>query len=305
MHQLTTSLLRERFIIHDPFSDVSDSQAGGGLIVAASNRLVIDLENHDNPGATKESFIIRTQNMHSCLRMAAKVIQSYQQGGAILNRHNPYKWQAAWETSALNEYEQSFNPQHWVSVYHNGKSVFSAGAHHPLLDVIEKCNAQNKGDYERSVPLAEEAFKRSGKVVKIDYDGNVALAVNLEKNHGRCGVIMRGPSRTTTFNFLLQSKNAAEALNIPQVLSASAAFLEGIQLAFLVGMNEEKIRRSLIERHSVEEKQTREARQRIGRLNGEIASLEGTFEVRYRPEKPDFMRIVGESEKLAQKMLEK
>jgi hypothetical protein len=301
MHDLTTSLLRERFIIHDPFSQISDSAPDKGFIVAASNRIIITLPNQKNDKS--EEFIIRAQNMHSCLRMAAKLVQSFQQGGTILNRHNPFNWQTAWETAAVNEFEHSFNPQRWVSVYYNGKVIFSAGDHHPLLDVIEKCNSQNKGDYDSSIPLAEDAFKRSGKVVKIDYDAKDALSVSLEKLQGRCAVLLRGPTRTTKFNYLLQVKKATETLNIPQALSSCAAFLEGIQLAFMIGMNEEKIRRSLIDRHSPEEKQTREARHRLSRLNAEIANLESTYIVRYRPEKPEFLSIIADTEKLAQKIL--
>ena len=94
-------------------------------------------------------------------------------------------------------------------------------------------------------------------------------------------------------------------LNHPQCIGAAAAFLEGIQMAFLVGMNEEKIRVGKIERHSKEEQQTREARTRLGRLDAEISTLEGTFDVRYRPERPDFQDILQDAEKLAKSMFAK
>ncbi len=84
-----------------------------------------------------------------------------------------------------------------------------------------------------------------------------------------------------------------------------AAFLEGIQMAFMVGMNEEKIRLGKIERHSKEDKQTREGRLRLGRLDAEISTLEGTFDVRYRPERPDFQDILADAEKLAKTTMAK
>jgi hypothetical protein len=86
-------------------------------------------------------------------------------------------------------------------------------------------------------------------------------------------------------------------------VSCSAAFLEGIQLAFLVGFNTEKIRLGIIERFSKEEKQTREAGERLVRLRHEVSNLEDTFEVRYRPEKPSFTMFLNQAETLAQKTL--
>lgn len=297
MKELNTSLLRERFIIHDPYSDLDLQE---GLIIAASNRMTVELRN--DAGKLLETFIVRTQNMHSCVRMAARIIQSFVQAGPLLNRSNPYDWEAAWD-AIINDYEHTYNPNRWICIYNQGRPIFKTGKHHPLLDVIEKCDARSNGNYDASIPMAEDAFKQTGKVVKIDYDGNVALAVHLEARQGRCGVIMRGPNRTTTFNFSVQVRDKG-GLNFPQCLGTCAAFLEGIQLAFMIGMNEEKIKLGIIERQSSEEKQTREARRRLGRLNAEIANLEGAFEVRYRPEKPEFQHVLMDAEKLAQKILE-
>jgi len=114
-------------------------------------------------------------------------------------------------------------------------------------------------------------------------------------------VILRAPERTTTFNFTVLSKD--QEINIPQCLSVSAAFLEGIQLAFMVGMNVFKIRVGIFDRGSHDEKQTKEGQRRLGRLNAEIASMDSAFDVRYRPEKPEFYRIVSEAEDLANRTI--
>ena len=63
-------------------------------------------------------------------------------------------------------------------------------------------------------------------------------------------------------------------------------------------------RRVESERHSKEEKQTREGGKRLGQLTAEISNLEHAFEVRYRPERPEFSKILFEAEQLAQKMFE-
>jgi hypothetical protein len=296
MKELVTELLREKYIVHDR---TVLSTGSNGPAVALGNRMAVPLI--DDEGVKQEIFIIRAQNMPSCTRMAARLVQSFISGGKILNRAVPFDWEMAWNFVS-HEYEQTFNPQHWLAVYHNGKPVFEKGERHMLFDILEICAARHKGPYEESVPLAEKTLCQTGKNIRIDYEGNVALAVTLEEKQGRMGIILRSPGKTTTFNFTAAAKQGLR-LNFAQCLGAAAAFLEGIQIAFMAGMNGEKIKRGLIARHSPEEKYTREAALRLTRLNAEIASLEAAFEVRYRPEKPEFTQLLIEAEKLAQKVL--
>jgi hypothetical protein len=296
MVSFNSSLLREKFTIHDPLDSNSES---GAPVLALSNRMVVELVS--KTGHNKERFVIRTHNMHSCVRIAARLVRTYHTMGPILVRGAEFEWDAIWE-QIVNEYEYEFNPQRWAAIYSNGKVLFEAGERHPFLDVIEKCDVLNKGEYEKAIPVAENAFRQLGREVQIDYDANVALVTDMDDKQARCGVILRGPNRTTTFNFAVFPKREP-ALNIPQILTASAAFLEGVQLAFMIGMNNEKIRLGIIERFSHDEKMTREARRRLSRLNAEIANLETACDVRYRPERPEFPHIVMDAEKLAAKIL--
>lgn len=296
MPTFNSSLLREKFTIHDPLDTEAET---GAPVLALSNRMVLDLVSKN--GLNRERFIIRSQNMHSCVRLAARMFRTYHTSGPILVRAKEFDWDTMWE-QIVNEYEYEFNPQRWASIYSNGKLLFEVGERHAFLDVIEKCDALNKGEYEKAIPVAESAFRQLGREVRIEYDANVALVTDMDDKQARCGVILRGPNRTTTFNFAVFPKQEP-VLNIPQILTASAAFLEGVQLAFMIGMNNEKIRLGIIDRFSHDEKMTREARRRLSRLNAEIANLETACEVRYRPERPEFPHIVMDAEKLAAKIL--
>ena len=296
MKELETSLLREKFIIHEPGAGKGKARDS---IVALSNRMAVPLYSEKNQST--ETFVIRAQNMHGCARMAARLAFSFEQTGSLIQRAKPYDWNAAW-TSVVNDYEQAFNPQRWVAVYHQGKMIFQAGIHHALLDVIEKCNESNPEDYAHAIVLAENVFKQAGKEVRIEYKDNVALSVHMGETQGRIGAIIRGPNRTTTFHFSTTA-HEGKRLSVPLCLSGAASFLEGIQLAFMVGFNEEKIRRGMIEHGSKEERQTGEARKRLARLNAEITDMENSCEVHYRPERPEFNHILIEAEKQAQKIL--
>ncbi|MEZ5815016.1 MAG: hypothetical protein R3E13_09930 [Alphaproteobacteria bacterium] len=296
MHDFTSSLLREKFVIHDAKAGPKDRGT-----VALSNRFVVELR--DAQEKRVETFIVRGHNMHSVVRMAARIIHDFDNGGPISIRQSSYDWEKVWD-SIVNDYEYAYNPQRWAAIYAGGKCVFEAGERHPFLDMIEKCDADNKLDYDYAVPLAEKLFQQAGQEVRIEHEANVALSVNFEEGAGRLGIILRGSNKTTTFSFTARPKGKNDALNIPQCLGAAAAFLEGVQMSFMVGMNIEKIRLGIIERLSKEEKQTREGRQRLTRLAAEISNLENAFDVHYRPEKPEFHLLMAEAEELGQRILE-
>lgn len=289
MKKFETSLLREKFVIQNASAGATDP------VIALSNRIVANLIGDD--GVMDETLVVRAHNMHSCARFAARIVQSYSLDGSLITRAQPYDWKATWDT-VINDYERSYNQDRWAVIYHQGRIVFSTGSHHAFFDVIEKCQANNRGEYDRAIPMAEETFRTMGKHVRINYDGNYALTINLEERQARIGVIVRSPIKSATFNFSVTGKNKSSII-FSQCILAAAAFLEGIQLAFMVGTNEEKIRIEKIKRHSKEDLQTTDARKRINHLHSEILALENTFEVRYRPERPDFAHMLNDAEKLA------
>ena len=293
--EFSSSLLREKFTIQDPDPHQDTEER---LLLALSNRMVVDLKSLKGD---VETFVIRSHNMHLAARMCARLVYSYQKSGPIMARPSPYDWGAAWD-ALLSDYEYSFNPNRWIAIYHKGKQIYKWGEHHPLLDIIEKCDFSNDQEYEHSVAMAESIFKAAGKTVNISYEGNVALVVDFDDTHGKCAIILRGAERTTTFNFTCLPRKQPE-VNIPQCIAAAAAFLEGMQLAFQVGMSSEKIHLGIIERFSHEEKQYQEGKPRLAKLSAEIANLEAVHNVRYRPEKPSFKQTMLDAERLARKVL--
>jgi hypothetical protein len=303
MRNFETSLLREKFTIQD-----LDKQGANAAIIVLSNRISLDLRDKD--GNIQETLVIRGQNMHCCVRMASRIIKSFELAGPLMGRAKDYDWGADWKY-LYNDYERKFNPDLWLTIYHKGRQIFVFGKHHPFVDLIEHCHEKSSGSYEKSEKIAEDKFRKTGKNIKIQYDGNIAMVINGETEKVlRCGVILRDANRKATFNFALSppkdvDKDSARAkVNLSFCISACAAFLEGMQLAFLVGMNQEKMDRGIIDKRSDEAKKTREANLRMNRLRTEIANLEDKYAVRYRPEKPDFEQLKENSIALAQRTLD-
>ena len=297
------SLLREKFVIRDVTA--ADAEEADAPIIALSNRLSVPL---GIPGGrTEENFVVRAQNMHTCARFAARIAQEFAEHGPLMGRKDKdaFDWEYAW-LSMVKGYEKTWNPNRWVAVYHKGRVLFESHGEgnnrHPFVDIIEQCDAVNPDSYEESLKIAEAAFKQAGKFVTIEYDSNVALVVSIKDDEGKCGVIVRGPSRTTTFNFTAKPRGG-RLVKSSQCLSAAAAFLEGIQLAFLVGMTNIKSEYALIDNLSDAAKQGRDASQKLGRLNAAIAQFENLLDVVYRPDRPDFGKMIDEAEIFAKKVL--
>lgn len=301
MTEFNTTLLREKFVIRDAMAGKDGYRHDSEPVIALSNRMSLPLVSKD--GETRETIVVRAQNMHSCARMAARIVQEFQETGPIIKRKTPFDWKFAW-LSITKGYEARFNPNRWVAIYHKGRVIYEDGEQkrHPFLDIIEQCETRNPDNYERAVSVAEDAFRQAGKVVTIEHDSNIALVLNSSAAETRCGVIVRGPSRTMTFNFIAKPR-AGRPVRISQCISVSAAFLEGIQLAFQAGFIKQKLAYELIEPGSLEAERGREASGKLGRLNGAIQQFENLSDVIYRPERPDFGEIFDEAQAFAKKAL--
>ncbi len=295
MSEFSTSLLREKFVIHDAMpSDMTDN----GPIVALSNRIKVPLSGRNRQ---PETFVVRAQNMHTTARFAAQIAKDYNDFGSLMVRK--FDWDAAWD-AITKGYESDWNKNRWVAVYHNGRVVFEGGegSRHLFLDIIEQCDARNKDDYEKSMAIAKDAFKQAGKLVNIEHDTNVALIMKVTPEEGKCGIILRGPSKTTTFNLTAHPRDERE-VKPSQCLTAAAAFLEGIQLAFMVGLTRQKVRFALIESISDEARKADAASKKLGRLNSAINQFEAMLNVSYRPDRPNFSEMIDEAEEYARKVL--
>lgn len=298
MAEFTASLLREKFTIRDALPAVPESREP---VVAFSNRLVVPLQLHD--GQISEIFVVRAQNMHLCVRMAAQIVREFQENGPLLPRLPQIDWETVYR-GLIKGYEAAWNPNHWMAIYNRGHLVFSGGAagHHLFLDVIEQCDARNKNGYDKSLEIAQDAFRQAGRIVTISYDSNVAMLLNITDKEGKCGLIVRNPNKTTTFNIVAHVE-PGKPVKPGQFLSAAAAFLEAIQLAFLIGTVHQKIKMEILSPASPEAQQADKAGQRLGRLRQAITEFETALDVIYRPDRPDFRLMIDDASDYARRVM--
>lgn len=292
--EFNATLLREKFEI---FAKKKDKIVGPP-VVALSNRIILPLK--DARGNIVEKFIVRTQNMHSCLRMAALIIADYQKHGPLLSRAQSFDWDKAWR-STIDVHERRYNEEsRWVAIYNKGKVVYEDGKRHAFLDIIERCDNQNTQQYDNALKLAESAFLQLGKNVAIEYDANIAAIVRIKDDTARCGVILRSADKTTTFNFTAEEPDNRK-ISAPRCLSVVAAFLEGIQLAYMIGTVNEKIRLCALSNDSPQNMEAKSGYRRLKKLVPEIKTFNESRHVHYRPDKPDLTALVVAAENAAHK----
>lgn len=296
MNDFSSSVLREKFTI---------MEIGGTTpsIVALSNRFALNLTNSE--GHLIERVIVRGQVLHTVVRLAELILQAFNSTGPLFRTHHiPIDWDHLWQ-SAAGPHERQFNPDLWAAVYHNGRVVWQTGSHHSFLDVIEQCESKNSRNYEDSLRVAEDMFNKAGRPMSIAHDTNIAVTFQIINHTGKCGVILRGARKTTTFSFSGENADPSlKTLNPAHFISAAAAFLEGIQLSFLIGTNNERMRAGIITPHSEDGLITTSARTRMIEIAGTISIFENTYDVHYRPEKPNFTELITHAEGVARKKLE-
>lgn len=293
--EFKSSLLREKFVLKDITADPSDVPP----VIALSNRMTIPLI---KKGQEPETFVIRSQNMHSCCRLAAAICKEYLEQGAITARVSPLDWNALWN-EVIKGYEKEWNKDIWCAIYFKGRVVFESGKRHPFLDIIEQCDAANGAKYAESVLFAEQAFQQAGRSVKIEHDSNIALIVSITDEEAKCGVILRGANRKTTFNINAKKRKGGETVKIPTTLTMSAAFLEGVQLAFLVGLINKKASLDLLDKQSDEHRKGKRGADRLTNLTTAVESIERKYSISYRPDKPNFKMMVREAQDFAMSIL--
>ncbi len=279
MTTFDTSLVREKIV----FSD-DGTENGKEPVIIKSNRIFLKLT---QLGDT-EKIVVRTQNMHTTLQLAAKILFSYYRSGLLLSRETPFDWEGQWDSIILN-YEREFNPDLWAAVYINGRSVFKTTTS-PFVDVIEQCALLTIDNYDATMDVTESALKKIGRAVRINHNSKVGAIFHDSGTSMRCGIIHRAEGKDSTFSFTAEGGEARN--RIVQAMMTAASFLEAINLRHITRSLKSKIRQNQISQASKEADQLRLATARMVSLDKTIAGFEEMYSVQYRPEKPNFFKNV-------------
>ncbi len=280
MHDFSATLVREKIVFTADGSSPEDVES----TVIRSNRISLNLD----IGGRVEKIAVRAQTMHTTLYVASKLVYSFFRNGFFTSREAPYDWAAMWE-SVISGYESEQNPNVWAAVYINGKPAFST-TKSPFVDIVETCAVLTEDNYDATMGVAETFMKKAGKAVNVNHASNVAAVFTDTADSMRCAIIHRADGHDTVLSYT--ADGGSKDNRIHQAMNVTGQLLEGMNLSFLVDKLKGQLRRGEILKISPEARLLRAATARLTFLDKGIASFEGVYSVKYRPEKPVFFHSV-------------
>lgn len=276
MQEFSAALVREKIEFIDDGEGHSALKAG----TVRSNRIYLRLETD----AGIEKVVIRTQTMPTALRLASRVMFSFYRNGAFLGRAENYDWDVQWD-GVLSAYDRNFTPDLWAAVYINGRSVFKTVSS-PFVDIVEQCALLSIDNYDAAINVTENALRKTGHAMRVNHSSNVAAVFTDTEKQMRCGIIHRMDGRDKTFSFTADGGDRAH--RVVQALGVAGGFLEAVNLRRVIKNMQDKIRLREAAKASPEATRMRAATARLVVVDKSITSFEELYDVKYRPQKPDF-----------------
>jgi hypothetical protein len=275
------SLLREKFTIRDIAMDSTP-------VIALGNRLRISLPKE------KEPLIIRGHSMHMTLRYGAELLRQLSYVSHVEDIETLFQWEDIWE-KLIQSFEKESTPNTWVAIYYKGKPIFEYNPRHMFFDVIEQCEHKNshaQEKYEKSIIMAQNAFRKGGRDVLIEEESHVGFILDDAGAEKRFAVILRIPGEKATFITRMNIDKDIKKTPYPHIcMNIAADFIEAINMAVRIGFMEDDFRNGKIDKHSDRMKLYKNIQHRLKTLSQSISQIERQYDVRYRPEKPDFEYI--------------
>lgn len=256
MGEFSTTLTREKIIF-------ADDNGNGLPVILRSNRLFMPVSG--------VRLVVRAQNMHTALRLAAQAFITAPAHMSHVAKHIDLT------------YEHKNNPDLWHTVHVDGKRI-DGNPPTDLVDPVEACAALKTDNYDATIRMTEDYLRQSGRAFQIEHDTNVAATFTDNGQSMHCGIVHRVGNTHAIFSMTVSGGEAPQ--RVLHTLNAAADFLEIFGLQF-AGRRLRGGLRDLAPAAALEQEKrlhTLETRQR--HLAANLLAFEAAHVVRYRPDKP-------------------
>ena len=280
-------------------------QKGKPLALIRSNRAQFNIDNH--------LLVVRGRYLHITLRVAATLIEMWEQKGSFKEAEEDVPYEAFIEKS-LSPFDQEefvivpieyknlsnaerdkkhkeFVPKsNWVQIYLDGKLVYSSPdappAEIPYMEVIEQCAVIGEPkSYEQSLIVAEHLFAESGQVVEIVSDSILSVNIKEGATNYHTGMVYRSLDGKSVFSFTI-NKGGNNPVDFRDIVSIAGEFAESINLSYHLGLIKKAVKYAS---SSVTEKDLdygKRIRVRRNLIERRLDDFEALREIRFRPERP-------------------
>lgn len=284
--------MRERI----EFKKIGESCGAASLANGAclSNRVIISTKNSQNSN-WEPKFILRVKRMSEAVRLITHMAHHIKTKSIVAPFEN-FTWEEFWEES-MSPLPPHQADERWLSVYYKGEIIWQTGPVNPAINLLEALAAKSDTSYEEAVGQLSNLLAVSHQA-QIEQQIQPALyAFRDKKNIFKGSIIMRKEGHASIFSVRIKPQSGGRLGKAPDIrscLNILAAVLEG--------------REAIVEaeRYSATTKARSKAKEKllqvskiVDEVQREINQYSRIFEVRFRPEMPQFTdyidRLITES----------
>lgn len=286
-------LRRERLSFEYPpdMSGTSKTQ------LCLSNRLVLSLKTESHT----ETIVLRAQNMHLCLNMAARIAKDFDKLGPLSSRTGKTDWEDIWN-KLIQGYEYNWNFSRWITIYSGGKVLFDKGpgTPPPQLNRLEEIIFEMNENYKMALAEFHRQISTDDQI-SVTHKSSLALKAEVTDNHQRCSMLCRAAQDSNIVTIIGEAPEDAQPFNLHGSLAQFGDYQQGFQYAFMLGMTTQNIEQNKIPANSslAEQEQHKLALiKELARLSTKIDNLKSLYTFHYRPEEPDFEILTRQAQGL-------
>jgi len=275
------TLYREKSLFFDGAHPGPDLEEYARLKICA-NRITWLLVN----GEVVVKLVIRGQSLPCCLRLAARVHDTFKADPMALGPLNDTDWNALF-ADAVSDYDRISNPDTWFSIYANGEKIAASTAIVPAIDELEAAAKGNEIDELFLKKMATVITDR--RSIRLQHESTAAIILNPDNDGARCAVIDRRYGKDGGFSFRVNNP-PKKRVRLSAIIYMAADIFELQNLYAIVSRVEKVLSGELpktampISLEKVEAIQTRNLQ-----LKELVKSFHESFDIAYRPAAPVYI----------------
>ncbi|GAA0576121.1 hypothetical protein [Caenispirillum bisanense] len=274
------TLFREKTTVHKFTFDLP-SEGGQAAMSIRSNRIAMMLKSGD----ISETVVVRGQNIPCTLRAAAMVYDAFSRNPFIFSKDEPEDWAPRWD-QRMSSYERQFVPETWVSIHHNGRTLFSTNTSRQI-DAIEAL-AQGGDVNEQIVRRVSQTLFGKDEEFVVQHDSQTAVVFTPFSSYHRAAILERRGGRTGSFAVSVHHPpKPKKPVRYDTFIHFCADLIEAVNVRMFLDRIKAMIEENRISGPPITPAQVQGAMTRRKELVAFANAFERANKVSYRPERPD------------------
>ncbi len=277
------TLFREKSTVHR--FGFSGAEGGDEAVLSIrSNRVTLNLKS----SGIQETVVVRGQNIPATLRLTSLVVERFNRHPTVFADEDVthHEWLEMW-VQRVSSYERQFVPESWVSLHHEGRTVFTTNPS-PSIEEIEMLAVG--GDVNDSV-VRNAASRLLGATddMVTEHDSQTAVVFTPFSTYHRAAILERRGGRTGSFAISAHHPvKPKKPVRYSGFISLCADMIEALTLKVFLDRIKQMVEENRVSGPSISPAQVAGAMGRRRDLMQFVVGYERANKITYRPERPEF-----------------